>query len=79
MEPAPRRRVWQERHQREKPVLYTVGYRINETSEHVTLEAEDALEAAKFVKSEHPKASITYSRAANNEERGSEDVAALGA
>jgi len=79
MEPASRRRVWLECHQREKPVLYTVGYRINETSEHVTLEAEDALEAAKFVKSEHPKASITYSRAANHEERDSEDVAALGA
>lgn len=79
MEPAFRRRVPQVRYQREKPVLYTVGYRINETSEHVTLEAEDALEAAKFVKSEHPKASITYSRAANHDERGSEDVAALGA
>jgi len=59
-------------------VLYTVGYRINEASEHVTLEAEDALEAAKFVKSEHPEASITYSRAANHEERGGEDIAASG-
>lgn len=59
-------------------MLYTVGYRINETSDHVTLEAEDALEAAKFVKSEHPAASITYSRAANQEERGSEGVSASG-
>ena len=61
-----------------KIVLYTVGYRINEVSEHVTLEAEDALEAAKFVKSEHPEASITYSRAANEHERGTEDLAASG-
>lgn len=59
-------------------MLYTVGYRLNETSDHVTLEAEDALEAAKFVKSEHPRASITYSRAANESERGSEDVSASG-
>ncbi|MEN3973702.1 hypothetical protein [Emcibacter sp. SYSU 3D8] len=59
-------------------MLYTVGYRIDETSEHVTIEAEDALEAAKFVKSENPKASITYSRPANYDERGAEDAAASG-
>ncbi|MGE0668602.1 MAG: hypothetical protein AB7O49_18770 [Sphingomonadales bacterium] len=59
-------------------MLYTVGYRVDETSDHVTLEAEDALEAAKFVKSEHPKASITYSRAANHDERGGGEVSASG-
>ena len=59
-------------------MLYTVGFRVGEASEHVTLEAEDALEAAKYVKSEHPTASITYSRAANHEERGTEEVSASG-
>lgn len=59
-------------------MLYTFGYRVNDASEHVTLEAEDALEAAKFVKSEHPEASITYSRAANHEERGGEEMTASG-
>jgi hypothetical protein len=62
----------------EDAMLYTVGFRIGEASEHVTLEAEDALEAAKYVKSEHPTASITYSRAANQEERGTEDLSASG-
>jgi hypothetical protein len=53
-------------------MLYTVGFRVRDTSEHVTIEAEDALEAAKQVKAQHPGASITYSRAANEEERGEE-------
>lgn len=56
-------------------MLYTVGYRANGTSEHMTLEAEDALEAAKAVKRENPEASITYSRAANEEERDTGAVA----
>ena len=50
-------------------MLYTVGYRSNEKSDHETLDADDALEAAKQVKASHPEASITYSRAANEEER----------
>lgn len=50
-------------------MLYTVGYRVDDVSAHVTLDAEDALEAAKAVKADHPNASITYSRAANQEER----------
>ena len=50
-------------------MLYTVGYSENETFGHVTLDAEDALEAAKQVKTAHPAASITYSRAANRDEQ----------
>jgi hypothetical protein len=50
-------------------MLYTVGYSENETFGHETLEAEDALEAAQQVKTSHPTASITYSRAANREEQ----------
>lgn len=50
-------------------MLYTVGYNVSDEFGHETLEATDALAAAQEVKSRHPDASITYSRAANHGEQ----------
>ena len=47
---------------------YAVGMDVNGTSEHVTVEAEDALAAALKAKEQFPDAMITYVRKAN--ERG---------
>jgi hypothetical protein len=47
---------------------YTVGLIVDGKSDHVTVEAEDALIAALKVKHEKPQATITYSRKRN--ERG---------
>ncbi|HLF58482.1 MAG TPA: hypothetical protein VI732_02520 [Alphaproteobacteria bacterium] len=44
---------------------YTVGLRADGKSDHVTVEAEDALIAALRVKHENPKAAITYVRKRN--------------
>jgi hypothetical protein len=44
---------------------YTVGLRKQNKSEHVVVEAEDALVAALRVKSECPEAMITYVRRYN--------------
>ena len=44
---------------------YTVGLHAEGAPSHVTVEAEDALIAALKVKQDHPHASITYSRKAN--------------
>lgn len=44
---------------------YIVGMSINGRTEHVTLEAEDALIAALRVKQERPEATITYVRKSN--------------
>lgn len=44
---------------------YTVGMRRNGRSDHVAVEAEDALIAALKVKSRHPGAIITYARKRN--------------
>lgn len=44
---------------------YTIGMRIGGKSQHVTVEAEDALIAALKVKHRNPAAAITYVRKTN--------------
>ena len=44
---------------------YAVGLRLNHRSEHVVVDAEDALIAALKVKQERPAAYITYVRRQN--------------
>ena len=44
---------------------YTVGVSIAGQSDHVTVEAEDALAAALRVKHDNPEAAITYVRKRN--------------
>jgi len=44
---------------------YTVGLRLGNRSQAVTIEAEDALIAALKVKHNHPEASISYVRKSN--------------
>ena len=44
---------------------YAVGFKRNGTSEHVTVEGDDALVAALKVKIERPDAVITYVRKQN--------------
>ncbi len=44
---------------------YTVGMSVNGKSDHVAIDAEDALIAALRVKSENPTATITYVRKRN--------------
>lgn len=44
---------------------YTVGMNVGGKSEHVTIEAEDALIAALKVKHQNPHAAITYVRKKN--------------
>jgi hypothetical protein len=44
---------------------FTVGMRLKGKSEHVVIEAEDALIAALKAKAERPEAAITYVRARN--------------
>jgi hypothetical protein len=48
---------------------YTVGLRLGDRSQALTIEAEDALIAALKVKRNHPEASISYVRKSNR--RGS--------
>jgi hypothetical protein len=44
---------------------YTVGLKLKNTADHTVVEAEDALDAALKVKSQHPDARLTYVRPAN--------------
>ena len=44
---------------------YTVGIKMNRRSDHVVVDAEDALVAALKVKIAHPNAMITYARRRN--------------
>src|SRR5216683_1183569 len=46
-------------------IEYTVGLRLGQRSEALTIEAEDALVAALKVKSQSPEAMITYVRKSN--------------
>ena len=44
---------------------FAVGFKVNGKSDHVIVDAEDALIAALRVKAQRPEASITYARHAN--------------
>jgi hypothetical protein len=44
---------------------YAVGFRLQDKSDHVVIDAEDALVAALKVKLQHPAALITYVRREN--------------
>jgi len=44
---------------------YTVGFRVSKRSDHVNIEAEDALVAALKLKLEKPQAHINYVRPRN--------------
>jgi len=46
-------------------VRFTVGFKLNGKTDHVIVDAEDALIAALRVKAELPAAAITYARHAN--------------
>lgn len=46
-------------------IEHTVGLRLHDRSQALTIEAEDALIAALKAKHEHPEASITYVRRSN--------------
>ena len=47
------------------PVQFTVGLKLNGKSDHIAVDAEDALIAALRVKAERPEAVITYVRQQN--------------
>jgi hypothetical protein len=49
----------------EAPLLFAVGLKLQAKSDHITVEAEDALIAALKVKMQFPDASITYVRRQN--------------
>jgi hypothetical protein len=46
-------------------VLFTVGLKLKGKTDHIAVDAEDALIAALKVKTEHPEAVITYVRQQN--------------
>ena len=46
-------------------MLYAVGLKLNDKSDHITIEGEDALIAALKVKAAQPDAMITYVRKQN--------------
>jgi hypothetical protein len=46
-------------------IAHTVGLRLRDRSETLTIDAEDALIAALKAKHEHPEATITYVRRSN--------------
>jgi hypothetical protein len=46
-------------------VRFAVGFKVNGKTDHVIVDAEDALVAALRVKAQHPEAAITYARHAN--------------
>ncbi|MDT3686238.1 MAG: hypothetical protein RO009_14480 [Pseudorhodoplanes sp.] len=46
-------------------MTFTVGYKLMARTEHVAVEAQDALAAALEVKARHPEAVIVYSRPQN--------------
>ena len=47
------------------PVQFTVGLKLKGKTDHIAVDAEDALIAALKVKTEHPEAVITYVRQQN--------------
>jgi hypothetical protein len=47
------------------PMRFTVGLKLKTKSDHIAVEAEDALIAALKAKTEHPEARIMYVRPAN--------------
>jgi hypothetical protein len=47
------------------PVQFTVGLKLKGKTDHIAVDAEDALIAALKVKTEHPEAIITYVRQQN--------------
>jgi hypothetical protein len=47
------------------PVQFTVGIKLNGKIDHLAVDADDALITALKVKTEHPKAVITYVRQQN--------------
>jgi hypothetical protein len=49
----------------EAPVKFVVGFKIDGKTDHVIVDAEDALIAALRVKAQRPDAAITYARHAN--------------
>jgi len=51
--------------QEETPVQFTVGFKLQEKMDHVTVDGEDALIAALKVKAQRPQALITYVRPQN--------------
>jgi hypothetical protein len=46
-------------------VKFAVGFKVNGKTDHVIVDAEDALIAALRVKAQRPEAAITYARHAN--------------
>jgi uncharacterized cupin superfamily protein len=46
-------------------VRFAVGFKVNGKTDHVFVDAEDALIAALRVKAQRPEAAITYARHAN--------------
>jgi hypothetical protein len=46
-------------------VLFTVGLKLKGKTDHIAVDAEDALIAALKVKTQHPEAVITYVRQQN--------------
>ncbi len=46
-------------------MAFTVGFKLGSRTDHVVVEAEDALAAALGVKARHPDAVIMYSRPQN--------------
>jgi hypothetical protein len=46
-------------------VRFAVGFKVNGKTDHVIVDAEDALIAALRVKAQRPEAAITYARHAN--------------
>jgi hypothetical protein len=46
-------------------VRFAVGFKVNGKTDHVIVDAEDALIAALRVKAQRPEASITYARHVN--------------
>jgi hypothetical protein len=46
-------------------VKFAVGFKLNGKTDHVIVDAEDALVAALRVKAQRPEATITYARHAN--------------
>jgi hypothetical protein len=57
---------------------FTVGFKIGSRTDHVTVEAEDALAAALEVKARHPDAMIVYSRRQNRRGDARHPVLELG-
>lgn len=59
-------------------MIFTVGFKLKARTEHVTVEAEDALAAALKVKARHSEAMIMYSRPQNRRGDARHPVHGLG-